>query len=158
MRIARMAQGNFGDWKGAVTSGLGRPISSGRSRWWTNLRTDFMTTKVRSKSRAKARARAKTDVPVGYRRWDAANYLKSEEDMAAYLEAAMEEAPDDSAFITAVLADIARARGIMQLANDTGMTRAGLYKALTPGSKPSLEIIVKISKALGLRLSLKPAA
>ena len=117
-----------------------------------------MATKARSKPRAKPRARTKTDVPAGYRRWDATNYLQSEEDMAAYLEAAMEEAPDDSAFITAVLADIARARGIMQLANDTGMTRAGLYKALTPGSKPSLETVVKISKALGLRLSLKPAA
>jgi probable addiction module antidote protein len=115
-----------------------------------------MATKARSKPRGKARA--KETLPAGFRRWDAANYLKSEEDMAAYLEAAMEEAPDDPAFITAVLADIARARGIMRLAHDTGMTRAGLYKALTPGSKPSLETVVKISKALGLRLSLKPAA
>lgn len=70
----------------------------------------------------------------------------------------MEEAPDDPAYITAVLNDIARARGIMQLANDTGMTRAGLYKALAPGSKPSFETVVKISKALGLRLSLTSAA
>jgi probable addiction module antidote protein len=97
-------------------------------------------------------------MPAGYRRWDAANYLNSEEDMAGYLEAAMEEAPDDPAYITAVLNDLARARGIMKLANDAGMTRAGLYKALAPGSKPSFETVVKISKALGLRVSLKPAA
>jgi probable addiction module antidote protein len=115
-----------------------------------------MATKARAKPRAKVRA--KGQLPAGYRRWDAANYLKSEEDMAAYLEAAMEEAPDDAAYITAVLNDIARARGIMKLANDAGMTRAGLYKALAPGSKPSFETVVKISKALGLRVSLTPAS
>jgi len=115
-----------------------------------------MTTKARSKPRAKTRA--KEQLPPGYRRWDVANYLKSEEDMAAYLEAAMEEAPDDPAFITAVLNDIARARGIMRLASDAGMTRAGLYKALAPGSRPSFDTVVKISKALGLRVSLRPAA
>jgi probable addiction module antidote protein len=70
----------------------------------------------------------------------------------------MEEAPDDPAYITAVLNDIARARGIMKLANEAGMTRVGLYKALSPGSKPSFETVVKISKALGLRVSLRPAA
>lgn len=115
-----------------------------------------MTTKARTKPRAKTRA--KEQLPAGYRRWDATNYLKSEEDMAAYLEAAMEEAPDDPAYITAVLNDIARARGMMKLANDAGLTRAGLYKALAPGSKPSFDTVVKISKALGLRLSLRPAA
>jgi len=52
-------------------------------------------------------------VPTGYRHWDATNYLKNEEDMAAYLEAAMEEAPDDPSFISTVLADVARARGSM---------------------------------------------
>ena len=114
-----------------------------------------MATKARAKPRAKARAAEK--LPPGYRRWDATNYLQSEEDMAAYLEAAMEEAPDDAAYITAVLNDIARARGIMKLANEAGMTRAGLYKALAPGSKPSFETVVKISKALGLRVSLRPA-
>jgi probable addiction module antidote protein len=62
----------------------------------------------------------KTHVAAGYRRWGAANYLKSEEDIAAYLEAAMEEAPEDSVFITTVLADIARARGIMQAAKAGG--------------------------------------
>jgi probable addiction module antidote protein len=115
-----------------------------------------MATKARAKPRVKTRT--KGQLPAGYRRWDAANYLKSEEDMAGYLEAAMEEAPDDPAYITAVLNDIARARGIMKLASDAGMTRAGLYKALAPGSKPSFETVVKISKALGLRLSLRPAA
>lgn len=115
-----------------------------------------MATKARSKSRATTRTPER--LPPGFRRWDATNYLKSEADMAAYLEAAMEEAPDDAAYITAVLNDIARARGMMKLATDAGMTRAGLYKALAPGSKPSFETVVKISKALGLRLSLRPAA
>lgn len=115
-----------------------------------------MTTKPRTKTRAKARALK--SLPAGYRLWDAANYLKTEEDMAGYLEAAMEEAPDDPAYITSVLNDIARARGITQLANEAGMTRAGLYKALAPGAKPSFETVAKISKALGLRLSVRPAA
>lgn len=70
----------------------------------------------------------------------------------------MEEAPDDPTYITAVLDGIARARGIMKLATETGMTRAGLYQALAPGSKPSFETVVKISKALGMRLSLQSAA
>lgn len=121
----------------------------------------IMATKsAATKSRAKPRAKTvvKESLPAGYRRWDTVNHLRNDEDMAAYLEAAMEEAPDDAAYITAVLNDIARARGIMQLANDAGMTRAGLYKALAPGSKPSLDTIVKISKALGLRVSLQPAA
>jgi len=113
-----------------------------------------MATKVRTKPAAKARAAVK--LPPGYRRWDAANYLKTEEDMAGYLEAALEEAGDDPAYITAVLNDIARARGIMRLANDTGMTRAGLYRALTPGSKPSFDTVVRISKALGFDVKLVP--
>ena len=68
----------------------------------------------------------------------------------------MDEAGNDPAFITAALNDIARARGIMNLANDTGMTRAGLYRALTPGSKPSFDTVVRISKALGFDVKLVP--
>jgi probable addiction module antidote protein len=83
-----------------------------------------VATKARTKSRAKVRA--KQQLPAGYRRWDAANYLESEGDMAAYLEAAMEDAADDPAYITAMLNDIARARGIMKLANDTGNDSRGL--------------------------------
>ena len=113
-----------------------------------------MATKLRSKPRAKSRA--KQALPAGYRRWDAVNYLRGEADMAAYLEAALDEAGDNPAYITLVLSDIARARGIMQLAKDTGMTRAGLYRALTPGARPSFDTVAKISKALGFDLKLVP--
>lgn len=115
-----------------------------------------MTTKTRTKTRAKARVMK--SLPAGYRLWDAANYLKSEEDMAGYLEAAMEEAPDDPAYLTSVLNDIARARGMVALAKQTGMTRAGLYKALSEGGNPSFVTVLKVVKALGLKLVPQKAA
>ncbi len=77
--------------------------------------------------------------------------------MVAYLEACLEEAPDDSALLAAALGDIARARGMMQLAKDTGMTREGLYKALSKDGNPSLATILKVVKALGLKLTPKVA-
>jgi probable addiction module antidote protein len=84
--------------------------------------------------------------------WDAADHLRSDEDIANYLEAAMEEAGDDAAYIAAVLGDIARARGILDLAKATGMTRAGLYRALAPGGNPSFATVLKVTRALGLKL------
>src|ERR1700733_163827 len=91
-------------------------------------------------------------------RWDAADYLKSEADMAAYLEACLNEAPDDGALLTAALGDIARAHGMMQLARDTGLTREGLYKALSKGGNPSLGTVLKVLHALGLKFTPQPAA
>lgn len=88
-----------------------------------------------------------------FSRYDAADYLKTEADMAAYLEACMEEAGDDAAFIAAALGDIARARGMAQLAKDTGLTREGLYKALSADGNPSLGTILKVVRALGLKLT-----
>ncbi len=88
--------------------------------------------------------------------WDAAEHLETEEDIALYLEAAQEEAGDDPAFMTAVLADIARARNMSRLAQDAGLTRAGLYKALAPGANPGIATVHKIAHALGLRLTLTP--
>ena len=114
-----------------------------------------MATKSRRKTSAK---RAAGQLPAGYRRWDPANFLQSEEAMAAYLEAAMEEAGDDAAYLAAILGDIAKARGIMQLAEDTGMTRAGLYRALSPDGNPSFETILKVTKALGLKVTISKAA
>lgn len=90
--------------------------------------------------------------------WDPVEHLKTEEDIALYLEAAMEEAGDDASYIAAVLGDIARARGIMALAEQTGMTRMGLYKALRKGGNPSLATVVKVAKVLGLKLALHKAA
>jgi probable addiction module antidote protein len=89
--------------------------------------------------------------------YDSADYLKSEEDMAAYLQACLEEAPDDPAFIAQALGTVARARGMMQLAKDTGLTRVGLYKALSKDGNPSLGTVLKVLQALHLRISLRPA-
>lgn len=91
-------------------------------------------------------------------RWDPVESLSSEEAIAAYLDAAMEEAGDDPAYIAAVLGDIAKARGILKLAEDTGMTRAGLYRALSSDGNPSFETILKVTKALGLKVSITKAA
>lgn len=91
-------------------------------------------------------------------RWDPVENLTSEEAIAAYLEAAMEEAGDDPAYVAAVLGDIARARGILDLAAKTGMTRGGLYRALSPDGNPSFETILKVTKALGLKVTISKAA
>jgi probable addiction module antidote protein len=92
-----------------------------------------------------------------FSRYDVVDYLKTEEDLAAYLEACMEEAGDDASYIAAALGDIARARGMAQLAKDTGISREGLYKALSPEGNPSLATILKVVKALGLKLTAKVA-
>jgi len=92
-----------------------------------------------------------------FTRWDAADYLKTEAGMAAYLEACLEEAPDDPALIAAALGDIARARGMADLAKKTGLTREGLYKALSKDGNPSLGTVLKVMRALGLRFEAKAA-
>ena len=92
-----------------------------------------------------------------FSRYDTADYLKSEEDMAAYLQACLEGAPEDAALIAAALGDIARARGMMRLAKATGVTREGLYKALSKDGNPSLGTVLKVMKALGLRFDARAA-
>ena len=94
---------------------------------------------------------------VKLRRWDVVEHLKTEEDMALYLEAALQEAGDDAAFIAKVLGDIARARGMSQLARDTGLGRESLYKALSGEGNPSFATILKVMHALGLRLHAEAA-
>lgn len=86
------------------------------------------------------------------RKWDSVEYLKTDEDMALYLEACMEEAGDDAAFIAAALGDIARAKGMTQLAKETGLGRESLYKALSGEGNPSFATILKVVRALGIRL------
>ena len=95
----------------------------------------------------------KKRVKETFSRYDTADYLKSEEDMAAYLEACMEEAGDDPVFVAAALGTIARAHGMARLAKETGLTREGLYKALSAEGNPSLGTILKVIKALGLKLT-----
>jgi probable addiction module antidote protein len=91
------------------------------------------------------------------RKWDSAEHLETEEDMAMYLEACLEDAGDDPAFIASALGVIARARGMTQLAKATGIGRESLYKALSGENNPSFGTILKVAHALGLKLSLKPA-
>ena len=88
--------------------------------------------------------------------YDAAAYLKTEQDCAPYLQAAIDESDGDPAIVIAALGDIARARGMMQLARETGLTREGLYKALSPEGNPSFATVMKVCKALGLKLYTEP--
>ncbi|MFM7025997.1 MAG: addiction module antidote protein [Limnohabitans sp.] len=90
------------------------------------------------------------------RPWDAAEHLQTEEDMVAYLEAAFEEG--DPALIAAALGDIARARGMTQVARKTGLGRESLYKALSAEGNPEFATILKVLHALGLRLHAGPTA
>lgn len=82
--------------------------------------------------------------------FDAADYLDNEETIAAYLTEALED-PDPDIFIVAVKT-VARARGMTQLAKDTGLGRESLYKALAPGAKPRFETVMKVVRALGVKL------
>ena len=91
-------------------------------------------------------------------KWDSAEYLKTEEDMKLYLEACIEEAGDDPSFIVHALGVVARAKNMSQLARDTGLTREGLYKALSPDGNPTFATVAKVAKALGFKLSINLAA
>lgn len=84
--------------------------------------------------------------------YDVAKQLRTHEEMAAYLDAWLTEAPEDSAGIARALGDIARAKGMAQLARDTGLSRESLYKALSDNGNPSLDTVLRVAKALGLRL------
>ena len=84
------------------------------------------------------------------RPWDPAEHLETAEDIAAYLEAAFEEG--DPSLVAAALGDIARAKGMAQIARDTGLGRESLYKALSPEGNPEFATIMKVVGALGLKL------
>lgn len=84
------------------------------------------------------------------KQWDVAEHLGTEEDMAAYLEAALEDG--DPKLVSAALGDIARAKGMTQIARETGLGRESLYKTLSPEGNPELATLLKVVHALGLRL------
>lgn len=88
------------------------------------------------------------------RPWDAAEHLETAEDIAAYLEAALEEG--DPKLIAAAMGDIARAKGISQIARETGLGRESLYKALSPEGNPEFATVLKVLRALGLKLHASP--
>ena len=94
---------------------------------------------------------------IQLRRWDSAEHLKTPEDMALYLEACLQEAGDDAAFVAKALGNIARSKGMSQLANETGMGRESLYKALSGEGNPSFATILKVTRALGIELHALPA-
>ena len=87
-----------------------------------------------------------------YTPYDAADYLSGLDDVAAYLEAAIDEAGDDPAVITQALGVIARSGNLSDLARRTGMSREGLYKALSAEGNPTFATVMKVSHALGLRI------
>jgi probable addiction module antidote protein len=92
----------------------------------------------------KSKAKTKT-IP-----WDSAQYLKTEKDIAYYLEAVFEDG--DPALVAAALGDIARAKGMTNIARKTGLGRESLYKALSPEGNPELATVLKVLRALGLKL------
>jgi len=85
-------------------------------------------------------------------RYDVAEHLRTPEEMAAYLEACLEEANGDAASIAKALGDIARAKGMTQVARDAGLSRESLYKALSGERSPDFDTILKVVGALGLKL------
>ena len=89
--------------------------------------------------------------------YDVAEQLRTPEEMAAYLDACLEEADGDAAFIAKALGDIARANGMSQVARDAGVSRESLYNALSGEVDPSFDTILKVVAALGLRLHAEPA-
>ncbi len=105
-----------------------------------------MATSARKKS-----AKLKTST------YDVAEHLRTPEEMAAYLDAWLEDAPDDVSGIARALGDIARAKGMTQVAQEAGLSRESLYRALSEGGNPSFATVLKVARALGLRLHAQPA-
>lgn len=89
-------------------------------------------------------------------KWDPAEHLETPEDVAMYLSVALEE--NDPALLSVALGDIARSKGMAALSKETGLTKQGLYKALSENGDPRLSTLMKVTKSLGFQLSIKPAA
>jgi probable addiction module antidote protein/putative addiction module killer protein len=107
----------------------------------------------RSNEMSKAKATQKTKTLA----YDVAEQLRTPEEMAAYLDAWFVEAPDDAAGIARALGDIARAKGMTQVARDAGLSRESLYKALSENGNPGFATVLKVARALGVRLHAEAA-
>jgi probable addiction module antidote protein len=94
---------------------------------------------------------------IQLKQWDSVEHLKTEDDMAQYLDACLQEAGSDAAFLAKALGNIARAKGMSQLSRDTGLGRESLYKALSGEGNPSFATILKVINALGIRLHVQVA-
>ena len=90
-------------------------------------------------------------------RYDIAEHLRTPKEMAAYLEACIEEANGDATFVAKALGDIARAKGMSKVARDAGLSRESLYKALSGDRNPEFGTVMKVVEALGLKLYAQPA-
>jgi probable addiction module antidote protein len=89
--------------------------------------------------------------------YDVAEHLRTPQEMAAYLDAWLDEAPDDISGIARALGDIARAKGMSQVAKEAGLSRESLYRALSEGGNPSFATVLKVARALGVRLHAQAA-
>lgn len=92
------------------------------------------------------------------RPYDAARYLRDKDDCTAYLQTVIDHADGDDRLILAAIEEVARAQNMSQLARDAGLTRAGLYKALSGDGRPSFATVARVLRALGLQLTTKPLA
>ena len=110
-----------------------------------------MAKSISAATSSKGKAKTKT-LP-----YDVPEQLRTPEEMAAYLDAWLVEAPDDAAGIARALGDIARAKGMSQVARDAGLSRESLYKALSENGNPSFDTVLKVAKALGLQLHAEAA-
>jgi probable addiction module antidote protein len=101
---------------------------------------------------------ARTTVKPKLTSYDVAEHLRTPEEMAAYLDAWLDEAPDDASGIARALGDIARAKGMTQVAKDAGLSRESLYRALSADGNPSFATVLKVARALGVKLHAQPSA
>ena len=119
--------------------------------FWMNLQANWDLWHIQQEEAATAsNVGGITMENTGTHPWDAADYLKTEEDIVASVDAAFEDG--DPALIAAALGDVARARGMTRVAADAGLGRESLYKTLSAGGNPGLATIIKVMRALGLRL------
>ena len=107
--------------------------------------------KVIAARKSQRTARTKTSA------YDVAEHLRTPKELAAYLAAWLQDAPDDAAAIARALGDIARAKGMSSVAKSTGLSRESLYKALSSDGNPSFATVLKVVRAFGLRLYVKAA-
>lgn len=98
------------------------------------------------------------NIPKGFSRWDSAEMLKTDEDIRLYLDACFEEDEGDGALVRHALGVVARAKGMTQLARDTGLSRESLYRALSDTGNPEFSTVMKVCHALGYRLKAEPVA
>src|SRR5271166_1445134 len=131
---------------GCISSGVARGLSSCSGAATNDTRI------VTSRAPSNWRRKFREDDMTRTSRWDAADTLETKEDIAAYLDAVLEDGDPD--LLKAALGDIARAKGMTEIAQAAGLGRANLYKALSPEGNPEFATVAKVLRALGLRLTI----